>query len=235
MMLRRPKPLEDDLAVIHSPTGVAARLKRCKEIREGLDVDALNRIVYRAGIIEENKALDAAMHRDMWHPTEKEKREANAAACRNLDALILRQLEVSELAREAQAAYNHPDRMEYARISTAWAHQVDSIAFTHGNKVEAFVGRVRDLLRQRDDAEAIDDEDEVRRIEGRLDKLTGVPFPVLPDAAWIAADTLPEADRQPEYDRLTEKYGVRNAATNGNGAVTKTRTIRKPRTLVAAR
>ena len=45
----------------------------------------------------------------------------------------------------------------------------------------------------------------------------------LPDAAWGVADTLPESERQAEYDRLEQKYGPRNASTNGAGKTTSRR------------
>jgi len=54
-------------------------------------------------------------------------------------------------------------------------------------------------------------------LERKLERHTGIPFPQLPGAAWEAADLLPPADRQAEYDRLEAKYGPRNSSTNGTG------------------
>jgi hypothetical protein len=158
-------------------------------------------------------------------PTESQKREGRADGLRRIKALALRQIEVSELARELQAAHNHPDRMEYARIFAAWAHQVDAIAFTKGSQIETFVGRVRDLLSQRDEAVELDDESEVRSAERLLNKLTGVAFPQLPAAAYEAAALLPAAERDEEMARLDVKYATPAAAATNGTKPAKTRRL----------
>ena len=97
----------------------------------------------------------------------------------------------------------------------AYAKGVDRAAFEKGNKADQFVSKVRELVDARTDAEAYGDSDAVRSIERRLDRLTGIPFPQLPAAAWAAADLMPAASREEEYQRLTAKYGERSRATNG--------------------
>ena len=52
-------------------------------------------------------------------------------------------------------------------------------------------------------------------VDAKLEKLVGVPCPVLPEAAWLVADQLPEEERIVEYERLAIKYGERNSAANG--------------------
>jgi hypothetical protein len=227
MIFKRPAPIEDEIAVVHSPAGIAATRKRCEKIRDELDVDG------QAKILDPVPDLYAALAPLKFggspvRPTEVELRAAGAAARSNLDALLLREIMVREQARETQAIVNDPDRMEYHRILAAWEHQVNAIAFTHGDRINGFVGRVRGLIRQRDEAEVFDDEAAVRSVESRLNKLTGVPFPQLPEAAWEAADLLPASERQAELDRLEQKYGARNtaSATNGNSKV---RTLHKIR------
>ena len=112
------------------------------------------------------------------------------------------------------------DRMEADRIWRAYCRGVDALVFAQGSKGTAFLARWRALVSARNDAALFDDNAEVRSAEHKLERHTGIPFPKLPGAAWAAADTLPEADREEEYARLRQKYGDRagiDAPTNGNG------------------
>jgi hypothetical protein len=240
-MFKRPPPIEDELAALQSPAGVAARRKRCEQWadelrtasgpgRRPIATDPYARVVYAAGTAELSEAL-APLRFDgsFIRPTESENRAAEQQAQRNVDALVVRQLEISEQARETQAVHNQPDRMEYARIWSAYARSVESLAFTKGRKEPEFVGRFQALMAERNDAESYDDEAAVRSVEARLDRLTApVRFPQLPESAWRVADLLPTTDRQAELDRLDAKYGPRNPSTNGT-AVTKFRNRRETR------
>jgi hypothetical protein len=234
MFLKRPTPYEDEVAAIHSPAAAAARRKRCEEIRKGLSEDALNRIFRAVPMTDENAVVSPIYTGGILSPTESQKREGRAEFRRRFEALVLRELETNELAREMASAFNSPERISYARIIRPWEVQVERVIFEHGNKAEAFAGRVRDLLRDRDLAGADGDEDDVRSIERRLDKLTGVPFPVMPQAAFAAAEMLPAGDREAELERLEAKYGNRTGAetpsSNGSGKV---RAARKTRVLSA--
>ena len=129
---------------------------------------------------------------------------------------MVRQLKIYLRAADVRAIYADPDRMEQERVWAAYARGIGAIAWRQGNKETEFVRRWRDLIAARTDAEEYDDEAAVRAIEGRLDRMTApVMFPQYPAAAWEAADTPPEANRQVEYDRLEAKYGSRHPSTNG--------------------
>ncbi len=121
--------------------------------------------------------------------------------------------------------------MEAERVWLAYAGQVSAVAWAQGDKEPRFTAAFRDLIAARNDAEASGDDVDVHAVEARLNRLTGVPYPQLPEAAWVAADLLPATDRQAEYDRLERKYGPRNPATTGSAKV---RTLRKTRTLTHA-
>lgn len=240
MMLKRPPDSDDEVAAVRSPAGVAARRQLCEKLyedhvaesgvgRQSIASDPLARIAARLPLGVLDKAR-APMKFDRFGPiTAVELGTAVEETNSRMRAAMIDELMLDELAREESAIRNHPDRMEYARIWNAYAAQVESIAFTKGNQSDAFVRRFQGLMSERSDAEAYADDDAIRSIEARLNRHTApVNFPVLPSAAWDAADLLPASDRQAELDRLEQKYGPRNAAANGSA---KTRTLRKTRTL----
>lgn len=236
MMLKRPKPIEDDLAVLHSPAATAERRKRCEKMRDELKaqsgpgrrsiaLDPLAMLLHRAGTVAMSRALDPPFHDIRTWSTGRERKAAEQQAQRNLEALILAELELRELASETQAVHNDPERVEYFRIWNAYARSVQSVARTKGNEAE-FVRRFQDLMAERHDAEEYDDEAAVRSVEGRLLRLVGIPFPQLPDAAFEAAQTLPAAERAEELARLEQKYAApTNATTNGTGTKTSRRRL----------
>jgi hypothetical protein len=95
------------------------------------------------------------------------------------------------------------------------------VARLQGNKEHDFISKWRELIAARNDA--IEYGDSTLAIEARLERLVGIPYPVVPEAAWNAADTLPTSERQNEYDRLERKYGARP------GTPTDTATTTPPR------
>jgi hypothetical protein len=121
---------------------------------------------------------------------------------------------------DEQAVRNHPDLLESGRIWTAYAKQVNAVAFAQGEKEPAFVRRVRELLAERADAESVGEDGGVRSAERRLECHTGIPYPQLPAAAWETADLLPSHEREAEYERLAKKYGPRGKSdTKSRGRV----------------
>ena len=216
MMLRRPNPIEDDLAALHAPAAATERHQRCEKMADelletysapGPQSIALNPIAmigFRAPTGAMDRVLDPFHYdRSPIHPTERQQRAAEKEAQRRFRALVIQELEISEVARETQAVYNAPDRMEYARIQYAYTTAVASIAHHQGNKEASFIRKFRELIAERQDAEEYDDDAEVRSIEARLNRLTApVKFPVMPEAAYAAVETLPTPERQAELDRL---------------------------------
>ena len=219
MMLKRPKPIEDDLAG-------APFARRHRRAPEALREDARRAqgpvrprpALHRprsardappspAGTVAMSRALDPPFHDIRTWSTGRERKAAEQQAQRNLEALILAELELRELASETQAVHNDPERVEYFRIWNAYARSVQSVAKTKGNEAE-FVRRFQDLMAERHDAEEYDDEAAVRSVEGRLLRLVGIPFPQLPDAAFEAA---------PDSARRRARRGTRQARAEVRG------------------
>ena len=70
--------------------------------------------------------------------------------------------------------------------------QRDAAAMMAGDRrhEDEFGRKFNDLAAARRDAETEGDEDDVCKIEARLNRLTGVPYPRPPDCYWEAADTM---------------------------------------------
>jgi hypothetical protein len=139
--------------------------------------------------------------------TASEKAHAERQATSNVKALIVRQIEAQLRHADERAVYFHPDRQEEQRIWSAYLNQVSMVGWSQGNKSDAWVARWQKLIRQRNAAQEYDES--TLSIDGQLEKMVGVPYPKLPDAAWEAADCLSENEREAEYKRLEKKYGPR--------------------------
>ena len=160
-------------------------------------------------------------------PTESEVRAATATSDRNVLEVVARQQAIYRRADAVRAIHFDADRAEADRIWNGYLRQVDSVAFTHGNKVDSFAKRFWLLVAELEDAQAYDDDAGVRAGEARLFRHTGRRWRQFPDAAWEQADLLPEAVRQEELDRLEAKYGPRHP-TNGTGGKTRGRRSSRP-------
>jgi hypothetical protein len=186
------------------------------------------------GVVTMFKATEPFRARGEFHrPTESERRKDAAAADANVLAAVARQEADHVRAEALSARYKEPGRRSNETIWNGYLHGVTSIAFTKGNGEAEFVRKWRDLI-----AAIIDTDDDVdaRVLESRLNRLTApVTYPVLPEAAWMAADTYNAGDREAEYVRLEQlygpRYGTETPATNTNG--TAKRTLRKTRSLTA--
>jgi hypothetical protein len=207
-----PMPLDEALAAVDSPEAVGDR-KRRAELRaaelkaesgpgiRSIALDGFARIIHEAGTV------------------------ALAEARGKVDAVVVRRLEVYFRAEAIAAVYADPNRLESDRIWSAYAHQVSATARRLGSggkghiSEDSFVQKFRGLIADRLDAANMGDEGEVRAIERKLDRLTGLPYPQLPQAAWDAADLMRSTEREAEFDRLRKKYGDRpgtDAPTNGS-------------------
>jgi hypothetical protein len=237
--------LEEALAALDTPEADADLTRRAEKWagelkaetgpgRRSISTDPYARVIYDAGGLELDKALlPLRFDGRFTYPSESEKRAAEQQAQRNVDALVVRQLKIYLRAADVRAIHEDPDRAEDKRVWQAYTKAVGAIAWAQGNKEADFIRRWRDLIAARNDAEEYDDLAAVRAITTRLYRLTGVPYPQLPDAAWEAADNLPQSERQAELDRLEVKYGPR-IATNGNG-VAKPRGRRQTRQMQLTR
>jgi hypothetical protein len=243
---RPAPPIEVPLAALDGPAYDAELTKRATKWadelrakspggRQSIALDYYTRVFWESGTVEMARAIEPPRRDGSYgRRTEAEQRKVDAATNRNVHATVISQLKICLRAQDVAAIWNDPDRMEAERIWSAYLHGVSSIAFTKGNKEADFVRGWRDLITARNDAleYAGDDDAEVRSIEARINRLTApVKFPVLPEAAYEAAATLPAAERTEEIARLDHKYAAPAAATNGNGNG-KT-TIRKTRRLQA--
>jgi hypothetical protein len=150
-------------------------------------------------------------------------------AGRIADAVVVEQCVIQLRARDMADIYRDPERMSQERVWSAYERGVAAVAWAQGTKEAEFVAKWKRLIVSRLEAEEDDDDREVQRIDARLLTLVGIPHPTYPEAAWTAADSYLDADRQAEYDRLEAKYGPRNPSANGIGA--KTRGRRETRAL----
>ena len=78
------------------------------------------------------------------------------------------------------------------------------------NQQDSFIASFKDLIAARSDAEQYGDD--TGAIEARLERLVGIPYPTLPEAAWATADLMSEPERTHELARLEQKYGPRQQA-----------------------
>jgi hypothetical protein len=153
--------------------------------------------------------------------------EQGRTAQQVLEDVLVGQVMAWERVADLNAVYREPDRAEADRIQHTYNRQVVAVAWAQGNQENVFLWRFRDLMAERRDAEEFDDTNDLRRIDAKLERLVGVPYPQLPTAAWEAADQLPESERLAEYERLEIKYGPRNLTSNGAGK-TKARCETRP-------
>ncbi len=216
------QPLEAALAAVDSPSAVADRRKRAQKWAEELEGrDRGVMFMYAspaewASIREPFRTphIGTQLHGSSLADAE---RKAGRAA----DAVILNQCEIALRARDVAAVYADSDRLEDERVRALYNKSVTAAAWAQGNREAQFIARFAELIAARRDAEAFGDADGIRAAEARLNRLTGVPYPTLPEAAWAAADEIPTlADRQAEYERLELKYGPRNPDANDAGTKT---------------
>ena len=234
----KPPPLDEALAAVDSPEAVAARKREAATLakklkaesgpgRRSIALDTYARHVFIAGTVEVDIGMLPIRRPDVTfsssdtrpgvqHRIASLTRDAEAQADRNMEALVARQIEIELRARDVQKVYTDPDRSEAERVWQPYANQVQGVAWRQGNKSDAFIKKWRELLGARNEAEEDGDDAAVRRIDARLLSLVGYPHPVLPGAAWEAADMVPASERDAEYERLAAKYGPRSPAANGS-------------------
>ena len=208
-------PLHQALAELDSPESIADRKRRAKEMAKKLVGDARNAMIQTASRDDLQNALEPvyrAANRENWHDSDRARSmpEAQKEAGRNIDALMPRLCEQHLRRTDEAALYRDPDRLEEQRIWNDYTAQVSAYAWQQGNKSDEWVRRWQQMVADRAAAEEYGDP--TGAIDARLLRHVGAPYPVLPDAAWAAADTMP-SDRQAEYDRLTAKYGPRIPST----------------------
>jgi len=227
----RPIPLDEALAAIDSPSAVAGRKVRAQKWAKELEGDARGSMFQRAGQNEIHGIYEPFRTYNRLYGTELDAAEREAG--RRADAIVLRECEIVLRAQDVAQIYADPDRAEAERVWQKYARGVGAIAWAQGNKEADFIRRWSDLIAARRDAESFDDAAAVRSIDARLLRLVGIPHPVLPEAAWDAADELGLAERQDEYDRLEKKYpgtrpGTGTSSTNGIAKVRTRRETRPP-------
>jgi hypothetical protein len=227
MLEERPTkliPLQQALKELDSSEAVADRKKRAAEWGKRLAGDERNQMIGSAT----RDAIGAALaplntpHLHWDTVSEHEKKEANRQATQNIDALVVRQAEEELRRRDERALYADPDRLEEQRIWNAYCHQVSAATWQQGNQSAAWIARWQAMIADRAAAEEYGDP--TGAIDARLLRHVGVPFPVLPDAAWAAADTIPmSGERTKELERLEQKYPGTRPGTPVTDAPTRRR------------
>ncbi len=194
-------PLDEALKAVDSPEAVADRRKRAQKWAEELEGDARGHMFALAGWEELNRIKEPFRYGGSPQvPTARERAAAEREAGRIADEVVLQQCMISLRARDVAAVYNDPARMAHEKVWNDYAKGVAAIAWSQGNKEADFVRRWRELIAARRDAEEYDDCGALRSIDARLQRLTGLEYPVFP-----SADTVPEADRTPSTDGTATK------------------------------
>ena len=209
-------PLEQAIAGLDSAEAISDRKRRAKQLAKDLVGDARNQMIQTARRDDLQRAMAPiyrAANRENWHDSTRAlpMPEAEKEAGRNIDALMPRLCEEHLRRTDEAALYSDPDRLEEQRIWNDYTVQVSAYAWQQGNKSDDWVRRWREMVADRAAAEEYGDP--TGAIDARLLRHVGAPYPVLPDAAWAAADSM-AGDRQVEYDRLTAKYGPREPITD---------------------
>ena len=193
-------PLEEALQALDTPEAVADRKKRAKKVAEHLVGDARQAMIQTAGRDEIKKACApiyrAANTRD-WNTSgpRLSMPEAEREAGRNMDVLVWRQCE-EQLRREDEAAIRtDPDRVEESRIWSLYTRTVAQTARAQGNKEHDFLRNWRELVMARNDA--VEFGDDTGAIEGRLERLIGIPYPVAPQAHGTQPTSCPRSNGRP--------------------------------------
>jgi len=199
--------------------------------RQNISNDPYVRHFWEAGTVAMSRALAPMRFGDQrGEPTAAHLRAAQKQADANVLEVVAQEIAIRRRAAAVAAIHSAPERRSDDTIWGTYTHGVGAIAFTKGRGEADFVRKFRELIAALLDA----DVDDARSIESGLNRLTApVKYPVLPNAAWIAADSYPVPDdREAEYARLTELYGPRAgtngsaATTNGKAVVPKTRALR---------
>ena len=198
------KPLEEALADLDTPEAISDRKHRALEWAKRLVDPERSQMINTAGRLQIDACYEPLRNVGAF----KELRpEAEKMTGRNFDQLVQQLCEDHLRRQDEQAVHNDPDRVEAIRVWQMYCSLVSSIAWQEGNQSDAWVTRWRDLIQRRNDAEAYGDD--TGAIDRSLERMK-VPYPKLPGAAWLAADTLSESERTAEYERLTVKYGARH-------------------------
>jgi hypothetical protein len=202
------EPLDDALAALDTFEANADRRKRAWKMAEAMVDPERSWVIHRTGTIEIAKAMSPHVKVDRWAAFSSAKSEQAAKeAGRNFDALVARECETMLRQADEAAIYADPDRQEQTRIWNSYTNVIGRVAWSKGNRSDAFIAKWSELIQDRDAAEEMGES--TVGIDRRLEKLTGYPYPVLPGAAWETADVLPDSERQAEMDRLEAKYGPR--------------------------
>jgi hypothetical protein len=211
-------PLDEAIAALDTTEAVADRKRRAKEMAKKLVGDERSQMISSASRDEIEKAqvpirraANSLLPMTSDGPGQSV-RDAERGVGRNYDEICVRQCEIHLRRMDELAERNDLDRQEESRLWVEYTTQVGFVAQRQGNYEGAFIAKWKDLISAR--ADALEFGDSTAAIERRLERLTGVPYPVLPDAAWASADLMSPALRQGEYDRLTNKYGERSPSTD---------------------
>ena len=196
--------IDELLKAARSPAANIERKRRAREIFENSSEHDRNQILRHIHHDQIYAARDPLHQQRFWDYDERLRAEAEVK--QNFEDLMVREIETHLRIADENAVYADPDYSEQQRIWSAYTAVVSSMAWQEGDKSESWIARWRGLIQDRN--AAVDSETSTTSIDKQLARL-GTPFPQLPHAAWVAADLLPETERDDEYRRLTQKYGER--------------------------
>jgi hypothetical protein len=223
-------PLDVALAAVDSPESVAQIKKEAAERAKKVEGRDRAMLFRHASVADMNEIFDCFRTDYVGTPVLGvrghrtggyfDQAKAEAEAGRVADKVIHKVIEIQLRAEAIQRVYQDPDRAENERIWQRYVTQIRSRALQQGRTEGEWIAKWKDLLAERNDAEQFGNEAELRSADARLERHSRVAYPVLPGAAWEAADALSEVERPDEYLRLEHKYGPRHAATNGKATTT---------------
>jgi len=209
MTLDRLPPIEDEIAALDEPDAVADRRVRAEALVKTLweaGGHELDRATRQLGMDAYAAAIQPFRTPLYGTISDKELRAGQELAQKRIRALLVRQTVAQLRIGDENALYACPERQSDTRIWQAYLKVVENVAFRHGDQAPEFLATWQKLIANRAEAEVVGES--TASMDRRLEQLR-VPYPKLPEAAWVAADTLNDVDRPIEYARLEQRYGPR--------------------------
>ena len=193
--------LDEALAAVDSPAAVAERHKQAEALVDDMLAHRPHEFYYSCRLltITERNAVDQCLrtdHVDVLGADRIAKQYAEAARVEREGVIAQTESAPAPACKRSKASTRTRPGTRWKGSGWPTPTAVQSVAWQQGNRSPDFTVKFRQLIQDRDTAEADGDDDEVRTAEARLFKLTGIPFPKEPGCYWDAADTLPESSRQ---------------------------------------
>ena len=116
-------------------------------------------------------------------PTANEHAAAKLEAGRRARSVAIRHIKEQLRAADTNTANADPAHLERDRRWAEYTRGVTAVAFSQGDKEQAFVAKWLELVAARAEAEKFGDDADIARIDRRLEAHVGIPYPcTTPDA-----------------------------------------------------